>query len=82
MWNTLERSILSKGAKFSHSYITGKDFLIEYRPEELTRYQIYGLHNLSNNYIYASKVTLQPNSILLFPIDCAVAKPLIENDLL
>ncbi len=82
MWNTLERTILSKGAKFTYSYITGKDFIIEYYPQELNTYQIYGLNNLSKNYIYASKVTLQPSSILLFPIDCAVAKPLIENHLL
>ena len=82
MWNTLERTILSKGAVFSHSYISGKDYLIEYHPEELNKYQIYGLTSISNNYIYANKVTLQPRSILLFPIDCAVAKPLIENHLL
>lgn len=82
IWNTLERTILSKRTKFSHSYITGKDFLIEYRPEELYAYQFYGLNSLSNSCIYASQVTLNSQSILLFPIDCEVAKPLIENNLL
>lgn len=82
VWNTLERTILSKPTKFSHSYITGKDFLIEYTPEELSKYQFYGLNSLSNNSIYASQVTLKPMSILLFPISSEVAKPLIENNLL
>lgn len=82
IWNTLERTILSRGCEFHHTYICGRDFLIEYQPESLSKYYITGKNTLSNNSILVNDLVLKPNSILLFPIDRNVAKPFIDNHLL
>ena len=82
MWNTLERTILSKGTTFNYSYIKGKDFITEVNPSTLGDYNIFTHTFLYANGIEACEHTLQPNSILLFSIDKAIAEPLIQNQLL
>lgn len=82
MWNTLERTILSRGAKFNYTYITGKDFIIEHKPSEFNNYHIFDRRTIYTNTIQIYENTLLPNSILLFSIPSNVAKPLIEDNLL
>ena len=40
MYNTLKRSILSKGTTFNYSYIKGKEFITEFNPTTLRDYNI------------------------------------------
>ena len=82
MWNTLERTILSRGALFNYSYMKGKDFVIEFNPSTFRDYHIFGQTFVYANGIKACEHTLQPNSILFFSIDKAVAEPLIRQQLL
>jgi hypothetical protein len=82
MWNTIERTILLNGAQFNHTYITGKDFTIEYKPTELKNYHISNKTELYYNKVLISDAALRPNSILLFQIPSDAAKPFIENNLL
>ena len=82
MWNTLERTILARGAIFNYSYIKGKDFAIEFNPNTLRDYHIFGQTFVYANGIKACEHTLQSNSILLFSLDKAVAEPLIRNQML
>ncbi len=82
IWNTLERTILSNGARFSHTYISGNNFIIEYKPTDNKSYHILGKSGLHLNKIHISDATLRPNSILLFSIPSDTAKPLIQNGLM
>jgi hypothetical protein len=82
MWNTLERTILSNGAQFNHTYISGYNFTIEYKPTELKSYHILNKNDLYSNRIQISDEVLRSNSILLFPIPSDTAKPLIDNGLM
>ena len=82
MWNTLERTILTRGAVFNHSYIKGKDFSIEFIPSTFRDYHIFGQTFVYANGIKACEHTLQSNSILFFSIDKAIAEPLIKGHLL
>lgn len=82
MWHTVERAMLSRGGIFSHSYISGRDFHIEHRPTELKNYNFIGTSAVSSKPILISEFMLHPSAILLFPIHCDVAKPLIDNQLL
>lgn len=82
MWATVERAILSKSNEFNFNYLRGKDFTIEYTPSKLTNYHIFGQHRVYPNSIQAYTNTLQPNSLLLFPIHKNIATPLINNQLL
>ena len=82
MWNTLERSILSRGVDFNHTYIIGRNMTIEHKPTELKNYHIFGKTNIYANTVRAYDVTLLPKSVLLFSIPIDVAKPLIQNNLL
>lgn len=82
VWNTLERTTLSRGCEFNHTYINGKNFCIEYRPEVLSKYYIFGRKTYSRGTMQINDIMLKPDSILLFPIPCDVAKPLIDNKLI
>jgi hypothetical protein len=82
MWNTLERSILSRGALFNHTYITGRDFILEHKPSEVKNYHIFSTVNIMSNKIQIFDKTVHPSSILLFSIPNEVAQPLIDNHLL
>jgi hypothetical protein len=82
MWNTLERTILSRGAVFSHSYIKGKDFVIEFNPSVYKDYHIFGQTFVYANGIKAHESTLKPNTVLFFSLDKAVAEPLIKTQLI
>jgi hypothetical protein len=82
VWNTLERSILSKGTQFNHTYIACKDTTIEHKPSEFKYYHIFGKTHIHANTIQASEKTLTPKSILLFSIPSEVATPLINRHLL
>jgi hypothetical protein len=82
MWNTLERTILSRGAIFNYSYIKGKDYVIECNPSTFRDYHIFGETFVYANGVKACEHTLLPNSMLLFSIDKDVALPLIQNQLL
>ncbi len=82
MWHTLERTMLSRGGDFSHSYLTSDIFHLEYRPRELKEYNFLGTSSVSSKPILISDMFLKPQSILLFPIHRDVAKPLIEHKLL
>ena len=82
MWNTLERAILSNNTDFSYNYLKGNDFTIEYVPSKLGDYHIFGNRCIYPNRIRANSNTLQPNSMLLFPIPKELAIHLIENKLL
>jgi hypothetical protein len=82
MWNTIEKAILSHNIDFKYNYVRGKDFTIEYNPRRLNDYHISGKMNIFPNKIRAYSNTLQPNSILLFPIHKKIAQPLIDNQLL
>lgn len=82
MWHTLERTMLSRGGDFNHSYISSDNFHLEYRAKEMKEYNFLGTSSLSSKPILISDVLLKPQSILLFPIHRDVAKPLIEHKLL
>jgi hypothetical protein len=82
MWYTLERTMLSRGGDFCHSYITSDNFHLEYRPRELKEYNFLGTSSFSSKPILISDTMLKPNSLLLFPIHKDIAKPLIEHKLL
>lgn len=82
MWNTLERTILARGAIFSHSYMKGKDYVLEFNPTTFRDYHIFGQTFVYANGIKACEHTIQPNSILFFSIDKAIAEPLINHQLL
>lgn len=82
MWNTLERTILSRGAIFNYSYIKGKDYVIECNPSTFRDYHIFGETFVYPNGVKACEHTLLPNSMLLFSIDKDIALPLIQNQLL
>jgi hypothetical protein len=82
MWAIIERSMLTRSNIFNYTYIKGKDFTIEYTPNSLTNYHIFGTHRVYPNGILANNITLQPNSILLFPIHKDIATPLINNQLI
>lgn len=79
MWNTLQRSILTRDTSFSYSYISRNDILIEFTSTTLTSYRV--LNNPFSS-INICKETLYPNSMFLFPINRDVAETLIENGLL
>ena len=82
MWNTLERTILARGAIFDYSYIKGKDFVVEVNPSTLRDYHIFGQTFVYANGIKVCEQTIQPNSILFFSLDKTVAEPLIKSQLL
>jgi hypothetical protein len=82
MWAPVERAMLTNANEFNYNYIKGKDFTIEYTPRKLTNYHIFGERRVYPNSILAYKNTLQPDSILLFPIHKDIAQPLINNQLL
>lgn len=82
MWNTLERTILTKGDKFEYSYIKGKDFTIELNPSSFKKYHIFGRTFVYPNAVEISETVLKPNTILLFSIPKIVADPLIQNKLM
>jgi hypothetical protein len=82
MYNTLKKSILSKGTTFNYSYIKGNEFITEFNPTTLRDYNIFSQTFLYPNGIEVCEHTLQPKSILFFSIDKAIAEPLIQNQLL
>jgi hypothetical protein len=96
MWNTLESIILNKETTFNYNYIMGEKFTVELTPKYLKNYHILNESDVTTdniiscqkkyrmylNRIYASDITLEPNSILLFPIHKDVADILIQTKLL
>ena len=80
IWNVLERTVVTRGAKFEYVYLANLYYKIEYKPVKLSNYRMYG-KPITNN-ILASQVSLRPNSLLLFPVSCKIAEPLIEQALL
>ena len=95
MWNAIETVILNRETKFNYNYILGNNFTLEITPKHLKNYHIYNqtdinIENIScqkkyrmyPNKIQAFNTTLEPNSILLFPIHKDVADVLIQTKLL
>jgi len=95
MWNSIETVILNRETKFNYNYILGNNFTLEITPKHLNNYNIYNesdinIENMSYqkkyrmypNKIHAFNTTLEPNSILLFPIHKDVADVLIQTKLL
>ena len=95
MWNSIETVILNRETKFNYNYILGNNFTLEITPKHLKNYNIYNesdinIENIScqkkyrmyPNKIHAFNTTLEPNSILLFPIHKDVADVLIQTKLL
>jgi len=95
MWNSIETVILNRETKFNYNYILGNNFTLEITPKHLKNYNIYNesdinIENMScqkkyrmyPNKIHAFNTTLEPNSILLFPIHKDVADVLIQTKLL
>jgi len=82
IWHTLERTILSRGAQFNHTYIVGTNMTIEHKPTEYTNYHIFGKTNIFPNTISAYDKTLLSKSVLLFSVPSEVAQPLIDRQLL
>ena len=82
MCNTLENTLLTKGACFNYSYMKGKDFIIEFNPSIVNEYHIFTQNCRYPNGIKVYTRTLLSNSILLFSIDKATADPLIQSQLL
>ena len=95
MWNAIETVILNRETKFNYNYILGHNFTLEITPKYLKNYHIYNESdiNIDNmtcqkkyrmypNKIHAFNTTLEPNSILLFPIHKDVADVLIQTKLL
>jgi hypothetical protein len=95
MWNSIETVILNRETKFNYNYILGNNFTLEITPKHLNNYNIYNesdinIENMScqkkyrmyHNKIHAFNTTLEPNSILLFPIHKDVADVLIQTKLL
>ena len=95
MWNAIETVILNRETKFNYNYILGHNFTLEITPKHLKNYNIYNesdinIENMScqkkyrmyPNKIHAFNTTLEPNSILLFPIHKDVADVLIQTKLL
>ena len=95
MWNSIETVILNRETKFNYNYILGNNFTLEITPKHLNNYNIYNesdinIENMScqkkyrmyPNKIHAFNTTLEPNSILLFPIHKDVADVLIQTKLL
>lgn len=90
MWNTLESIILNKETTFNYNYIMGDKFTVEMTPKYLKNYHILNeaptpcqkKYRMYPNRIYACDMTLEPNSILLFPIHKDMADILIQTKLL
>ncbi len=84
MWKPFERTLLSKGGNFTHSYIVAPEFTISAIPGGHTfrEYHIFGQGYLNTTKVRACAATLVPNSILFFPIHRNVAKPLIDHCLI
>lgn len=95
MWNSIETVILNRETKFNYNYILGNNFTLEITPKHLKKYHIYNESDVSvdnmacqkkyrmyPNKIHAFSTTLEPNSILLFPIHKDVADVLIQTKLL
>jgi hypothetical protein len=82
LWNSLERTILTKSNNFDYTYIRGHNFLFEYDSDSKKKYHIFG-----DKHVYANAIQLDDNflgssSILLFPIQKDIAEPLISHKLL
>jgi hypothetical protein len=85
--NTLQKLILYKGAHFTYTYTLGDKFTLENRPTSLKCYNI--LHEDMNtdnnnnmgykkvsvypNNVYIFDTLLNPNTLLLFPVDKDIA---------
>jgi len=95
LWNSIETVILNRETKFNYNYILGHNFTLELTPKYLNNYHIYNESNINienmscqkkyhmyPNKIHAFNTTLEPNSILLFPIHKDVADVLIQTKLI
>jgi hypothetical protein len=82
IWNVIERRILTGGGNFNYSYVKGKDFTLEFEPNKLRDYHIFGRTYVYANAIEISDTLLRPNTILLFSLDKNIAEPLIQNKLI
>lgn len=84
MWKPFERTLLSKGGRFTHSYIKMPEFSMELTPNQsmFKDYHIFGQGYLHTNKVRACEATLVPNSILFFELHRDIAKPLIDHQLI
>ncbi len=82
VWNTIERTILQNGCKFKYSYVKGNNYSIEYNSDNVYTYHILGKNQIHTNSITIYESLLKYNSLLLFPIDKALAEPLIYSGLM
>jgi hypothetical protein len=82
IWNTIERTVLTNSSKFTYSYLKGNNYTIEYNSNSLHNYHILGKNHIHMNTIKIYETILKPNSLLLFPIDKALAEPLIYSGLM
>jgi hypothetical protein len=81
MWKPFERTILSKGGHFTHSYVKMHQISMEITPNPsmFKDYHIFGQGYLHTNKVRVCEATLVPNSILFFQLHRNVAKPLIDH---